>query len=109
MQSLLDGLRSRQNTELVLGNLPRDAQDVGRLPGKSVLVGAEEVDERVFLFGRQLGADQHHLGWIGVIDHNRLCLFSRDESRSLAWLAGVGTTLGDAGAELPKFRCIRGH
>ena len=74
MQSLLDGLRSRQNTELVLGNLPRDARHVGRLPGKSVLVGAEEVDERMFLFGRQLGADPHRLGRVGVIDRDRLGL-----------------------------------
>ena len=50
-QALLDGLGSRQNAELVLGDLPWDARHVGRLPGKSVLVGAEEVDEREFLFG----------------------------------------------------------
>ena len=51
-QSLLDGLGSWQNTELVLGDLPWDAQHVGRLPDKSVLVGAEEVDKREFLFSR---------------------------------------------------------
>ena len=73
-QSLLDGLGSRQNAELVLGDLPWDARHVGRLLGKSVLVGAEEVDERVFLFSRQLGADPHHLGWVGVIDRDRLGL-----------------------------------
>ena len=39
-----------------------------------VFVGAEEVDEREFLFGRQLGADPHHLGWIYVVDHDRLGL-----------------------------------
>jgi hypothetical protein len=71
---LLDGLGSRQNAELVLGDLPRDARHVERLPSKSVLVGAEEVDERVFLFGRQLGADPHRLGWVGVVDHDRLGL-----------------------------------
>ena len=73
-QTLLDGLGSRQNAELVLGDLPRDARHVGRLPGKSVLVGAEEVDERVFLFSRQLGADPHCLGWVGVVDRDRLGL-----------------------------------
>ena len=72
--ALLDGLGSQQNAELVLGDLPWDARHVGRLPGKSVLVGAEKVDERVFLFGRQLGADPHRLGWIGVVDHDRLGL-----------------------------------
>ena len=69
---MLDGLESRQNAELVLGDLPRDARNIGRLPGKSVLVGAEEVDERVFLFSRQLGADPHRLGWVGIVDHDRL-------------------------------------
>ena len=73
-QSLLDGLGSRQNTELVLGDLPWDARHVRWLLGKSVLVGAEQVDERVFLFGRQLGADSHRLGWIGVVDRDRLGL-----------------------------------
>ena len=73
-QALLDGLGSWQNAELVLGDLPWDARHVGRLPGKSVLVGTEEVDERVFLFGRELGADLHRFGWVGVVDHDRLGL-----------------------------------
>ena len=50
--ALLDGLGSQQNAELVLGDLPWDSRHVGRLPGKSVIVGAEEVEECVFLFGR---------------------------------------------------------
>ena len=58
----------------MLGDLPWDAWHVGRLLGKSVLVGAEEVDERVFLFGRQLGADLHRLGWVGVGNRDRLGL-----------------------------------
>jgi len=61
-QSLLDGLGSRQNAELVLGDLPWDARHVGQLPGKSVLIGAEEVDGRVFLFGRQLRPNPDRLG-----------------------------------------------
>jgi hypothetical protein len=71
---LLDDLGSRQNAKLVLGDLPRDARHVGRLPGKSVLAGAEKVDERVFLFSRQLGADPHRFGWVGVVDRNRFGL-----------------------------------
>ena len=67
---MLDALGSWQNAELVLGDLPWDARHVGRHPGKSVLVGTEEVNERVFLFGRQLGADPHRLGWVGVVDHD---------------------------------------
>ena len=71
---MLDGLGSQQNAELVLGDLPWDARHIGRLPGKRVIVGAEEVDERVSLFGWQLGADPHHLGWISVVDHDHLGL-----------------------------------
>ena len=101
---MLDGLESRQNAELVLGDLPRDARHVGRLPGKSVLVGAEEVDECEFLFGRQLGANLHHLGRVGVIDHDQLGLLGRDESRCLAGLARVGATLGGGDTKLAKLR-----
>jgi hypothetical protein len=35
----------------MLGDLPEDARHVGWLLGKSILIGAEEVDEREFLFG----------------------------------------------------------
>ena len=58
----------------MLGDLSWDARHIGRLPGKSVLVGAEEVDERVLLFGRQLGANLHRLGWVGVVDRDCLDL-----------------------------------
>ena len=68
------GLDPSKNAELVLGDLPRDARHVGRLRGKSVLVGTEEVDKRVFLFGRQLGDNPHRLGWVGVVDRDRLDL-----------------------------------
>ena len=68
------GLDPSKNAELVLGDLPWDAQHIGRFLGKSVLVGAEEVDERVFLFGRQLGADPHLLGWVGIVDRDQLGL-----------------------------------
>ena len=101
---MLDGLRSRQNAELVLGDLPWDARHVGWLSGKSVLVGAEKVDLHAFLFGRQLGADPHRLGWIGVVDHDRLGLIGGDEGRCLAGLVRVRTAFSSGGAKLAELR-----
>ena len=66
----------------MLGDLPWYARHVGRLPGKSVLVGAEEVDEREFLFGGQLGPDTDRLSRVIVVDRNWLGFLGRDESRS---------------------------
>ena len=54
-------LGSWQNAELVLGDLPWYARHVRRLPGKSIFIGTEEVDECSFLFGIQLRADLHLL------------------------------------------------
>ena len=104
---MLDGLGSRQNAKLVLGDLPWDTRHVGRLPGKSVLVCAEEVDEREFLFGGQLGPDTDRLGWVIIVDRDWLGFLGRDESRSLAGLARVGATLGRGGTEPVEFRRVR--
>ena len=106
-QALLDGLGSLKNAELMLGDLPWDARHVGRLPDKSVFVGAEEVDEREFLFSRQLGADSHCLGRVGVVDRDRLGLLGRDEIRRLAGYSRVGTALGGGGAKLAELRRVR--
>ena len=62
-----------------------------------MLVGAEEVDERAFLFGRQLGADPYRLGWIGVVDHIRL---------GLTRLARVKTALRSGDAKLAEFAAV---
>ena len=86
----------------MLGDLPWDAQHVGRLPDKSVLVGAEEVDEREFLFGRQLGADPHRLGRICLVDHDRLGLIGGDVGRCLAGLVRVRTAFRSGGAKLAE-------
>ena len=105
---MLDRLGSRKNAELVLGDLSWDARHIGRLPGKRVLVGAEEVDEHEFLFGRQLGADSHHLGGVGIVDYDRLGLLGRDESQRLARLARVRTALGSGSAKLAELHRIHG-
>ena len=44
----------------MLGDLPRNARHVRGFPRKDVSVGAEEVDERTFLFGGKRGANAHH-------------------------------------------------
>ena len=54
----------------MLGDFPRDAYHIQGFPCKDVLVGAEEVDERVFLFRGKRGANAHHfaLGAAGVYE-----------------------------------------
>ena len=45
----------------VLGDFPQDAWHVRGFPRKDVVVGAEEVDKRIFLFRGKRGANVHHL------------------------------------------------
>ena len=73
---LLDWMGVWPDLQRMLGDLPWNARHVRGLPSKDIFIGAEEVDERAFLFGRQLGADPHRLGWIGVVDHDCLGLVS---------------------------------
>jgi hypothetical protein len=44
----------------VLDNLPRNALHVGGFPDKNVLFNVEEVDERTFLFLREVGPNTHY-------------------------------------------------
>jgi hypothetical protein len=44
----------------MLGDFPRDALHVEGFLGKDVLFCIEEVDELVFLFRREVGADVHY-------------------------------------------------
>ena len=44
----------------VLGDFSRNAQHVRGIPREDVSVGAEEADERAFLFGGKHGANAHH-------------------------------------------------
>ena len=41
----------------MLGDLPRYAWHVRRLPCEDIVIGAQEVNELAFLFGQELGPD----------------------------------------------------
>ena len=56
-KSLLDRPGAGFDVQGVLGDHPWDARHVRGFPHKHIEVRAEEVDERVFLFGGELGAD----------------------------------------------------
>ena len=51
----------------MLGDVPRYAQHVRWFPYEDIVIGTQEVDELAFLFGRELGPDPHHLGWVGGV------------------------------------------
>lgn len=50
--------------EVVLDRLPRDTTHVRRLPGEDVPIGAEEVDDCVFLFGVDVCPNDRRLGGV---------------------------------------------
>ena len=59
----------------MLNQFPRNAGHVSSLSCKHVDVSVEEADERVFLFGVEMGPNPSHLA--SVTDHelNLLCVF----------------------------------
>ena len=67
-QALLGGLRAQDEAQCVLGDLPRYARQVRRLPREDIAIVAQEVDELAFLFGWELGPDSHRFGWVGGVD-----------------------------------------
>jgi hypothetical protein len=54
---LLDRMSIRPDLQRVLGDLPWNSRNVRGLPSKDIFIGAEEVDERTFLFGGQRGVE----------------------------------------------------
>ena len=58
-KSLLDRLRAGLDAQGMLGDLPRNAGHVRGLPREYIKIRVEEVDERIFLFGGELGANSH--------------------------------------------------
>ena len=56
----------------MLGDVPWYAQHVRWLPCEDITIGVQEVDELAFLFGRELGLDPHHFGWVGGVDSHHL-------------------------------------
>jgi hypothetical protein len=60
------------NFKSVLSQLPGDARHVGWTPCEDVSVVPEEVGEREFLFGVEVGPDDHFLGCVGLAEANFL-------------------------------------
>ena len=56
-KKLLDWLKLRINIESVLSEFSRYTRHVRRFPCEDVLVLTDELDERAFLFGIQIGTD----------------------------------------------------
>jgi hypothetical protein len=92
-QALVDGLRTHADAEFVVGDLPRDAWYVRGLPCEGITVGAQEVNERAFLFGRELGPNPHGLGRVIGVDPDCLGLLGWVEGAGRGWLVVVGSGL----------------
>ena len=73
----------------MLGDLQRYAQHVERFPCEDIMIGVQEVDELAFLFGRELGPDPHHLGWVSGVDPHRLSFLEWVEGSRGGWLVAV--------------------
>ena len=76
----------------MLGDVPRYAWHVKWLPCKDITISAQEVDELAFLFGRELGPDPHHLGWVGGVDPHHLSFLEWAEGSRGGWLVAVWLT-----------------
>ena len=63
MQVLLYQLGAWPNLQGMLGDFSQNAWHVRGFPHKDVSIGAEEVDERAFLFGGKRGANAHHFAF----------------------------------------------
>ena len=78
----------------MLGDFPRNFWHIRGFPCKDVFIGAEEVDECVFLFREKCGANAHHLAL-------RAARIYEDLFGALRWLKrpsrllGVGRFFGD--------------
>ena len=73
----------------MLSNPPWYAQHVRRVPCEDVMVVAQDVDELEFLFGRELGPNSNHLGWVGGVDSHRLGFLERAEGHRGGWFVAV--------------------
>jgi hypothetical protein len=60
-RALLEWSRASLDLQGMLDDLSRCARHIRGFPHKVILIGAEEVDERTFLFGVERGADSHLL------------------------------------------------
>ena len=73
----------------MLNNVPWYAWYVRWLPYEDIAIGAQEVDELTFLFGREIGPDPHHLAWVSGVDPHRLGFLEWAEGRRGGWFVVV--------------------
>ena len=73
----------------MLGDVPWYARHVRWLPCEDITIGAQEVDELAFLFGRELGPDPHRLGWVSGVDPHRLSFLEWEEGYRGGWFVAV--------------------
>jgi hypothetical protein len=92
-QALVHGLGTRPDAELVLSDLPRDAWHVRGLPCEVITIGVQEVDERTFLFGQELGLDPQCLGQVVGVDLDHLGILGQVKGAGRGWLITVGSVL----------------
>jgi hypothetical protein len=69
---LLDRSSGLVDFKSVLSQLPGDARHIRRAPCEDVGVIPEEVGERKFLFGVEVGPDDDFLGCVGQAEANLL-------------------------------------
>ena len=88
----------------MLSNGPWYAQHVRWLPCEDITIGVQEVNELVFLFGRELGPDSHRLGWVSGVDTYCLGFLEWAEGHQGGWFVVVWDYWG---RRLPKLRELR--
>ena len=74
VEKLLDRFKLGIDIKSVLSEFPRYTWHVRRFPCKDVPVLMDELDERAFLFGIQVGTDSELLGRIAGHEVNKLGL-----------------------------------
>ena len=73
----------------MLGDLLWYPWHVRGLPCEDIAIVAQEVDELTFLFGRELGPNSHHLGWVSGVYPHRLGLLEWMEGHRRGWFVVV--------------------
>ena len=78
-KKLFDRFKLGIHIKSVLSEFPRYTRHVKRFPCKDVPILTDELDERAFLFGIQVGTDSELLGRIAGHEVNKLGLSCRLE------------------------------
>jgi hypothetical protein len=90
-QALVHGLGTHLDAKLMLGDLPRNAWHVRRLPCEDITISTQEVDKRTFLFGGALVPDLHSLGRVVEVNLDGLAILGRVEGAGWSQLVAVAT------------------